>query len=176
MNADDYATPCATHSRTTPAVRPGNPKQDPMAEQFSVDQAKEVLEGGMAEATELISNPEKINELLAQVQEFVKGLPGSAADSLANIPLMAQMVKGYVTKEYTEVSPKVIATLVAAFLYLVKQKDLIPDSVPVLGMLDDVAVVALAMKLCENELAAYKAWAEGNGGLDTPELTAGAEA
>ena len=133
-----------------------------MAEQLSVDQAREIIENGIAQAQELLSDPAKIEQLLQQLQEKLKELPAGAGEALSNIPLMAQMVKSYVTKEYSEVSPKVIASLVSAFLYLVTAKDLIRDDIPVLGIADDVAVIALAMKINENELAAYKQWREAN--------------
>lgn len=142
-----------------------------MAEQFNVDQVKEIIEGGIAQAQELMADPAKIEELMGQLQQKVKELPSAAGDALANIPLMASMVKAYVTKEYSEVSPKVVATLVSAFLYLVTRKDLIDDSVPVLGIADDVAVIALAMKLNEKELDAYKQWREANQ-LPEPQIEA----
>lgn len=137
-----------------------------MAEQFNTDQIKAIIENGMAQAQELLQDPAKIDELLAQLKESIKGLPASATEALSNIPLMASMVKGYVTGEYTEVSPKVVASLVSAFLYFVTKKDLINDGVPVLGLADDLAVVALVMMLNENELTAYKQWRESN---DLPE-------
>ena len=133
-----------------------------MPEQFSVDDAKQVIENGIAQAQELMSDPAKIDELMKQLQQKVKELPSAAGEALGNIPLMASMVKSYVTKEYAEVSPKVVASLVSAFLYIVTKKDLIDDSMPVLGMADDLAVVALAMKVNENELAAYKQWRDAH--------------
>ncbi len=78
------------------------------------------------------------------------------------------MVKSYVTREYAEVSPKVVATVVSAFMYLVTQKDLIADNLGVVGLIDDVAVIALVMKINEKELAAYKQWRESN---QLPEAT-----
>ena len=133
-----------------------------MAEQFGVDEARQVIENGIAQAQELMSDPAKVEELMQQLQQRVKELPAAAGEALGNIPLMASMVKSYVTKEYADVSPKVVASLVSAFLYLVTRKDLISDDVPVLGIADDLAVIALAMKINENELAAYKQWREEN--------------
>ncbi len=130
-----------------------------MANEFNLDKAKEVLDSGMSQAQELINDPSKINELLESVQEKVKDIPYVGED-IANIPTMISMVKSYITKEYTEVSPKVIAALVSAFLYLIKGKDLIPDSIPLLGQVDDAAVIAVAMKLIAPEIEAYKQWKE----------------
>ena len=134
-----------------------------MAEQqFNVDEAREIIEGGIAQAQEILSDPEKINDLLKQLEQKVKELPSSMGEALGNIPLMAQMVKGYVTQEYTDVSPKVVASLVSAFVYVVAKKDVVPDTVPVLGLVDDVAVVALAMKINEAELDAFKQWQDAH--------------
>ena len=139
-----------------------------MAEEFNLDKAKETIEGGIAQAQELLNDPTKVEELLTQLQEQVKNLPETFKGAAANVPLMAQMVKSYITKEYAAVSPKVVASLVAAFLYIVKSKDLIPDNVPVLGISDDLAVAAAVMKMCEPELNAYAEWREAN---QLPEVT-----
>ena len=49
-----------------------------------------------------------------------------------------------------------------AFLYLIKKKDLIPDSIPVIGIADDVAVLGLALKLVEQDVQAYREWRDAN--------------
>ncbi|MBE6109972.1 MAG: DUF1232 domain-containing protein [Erysipelotrichaceae bacterium] len=128
-----------------------------MANEFNLDKAKEVLDAGMNQAQELIQDPSKINDVLDQVQEKIKDIPVVGTD-LANIPTMISMVKSYVTKEYTEVSPKVVAALVSALLYVLKGRDLIPDAIPILGQVDDVAVIAVAMKLIAPEIEAFKQW------------------
>ena len=128
-----------------------------MANEFNLDKAKEVLDAGINQAQELIQDPSKINDVLDQVQEKIKDIPVVGTD-LANIPTMISMVKSYVTKEYTEVSPKVVAALVSALLYVLKGRDLIPDAIPILGQVDDVAVIAVAMKLIAPEIEAFKQW------------------
>ena len=125
--------------------------------EFNLDSAKELLEGGLSEAKELLQDSKKIDGLLVDLEEKLKEIP-NVGDTLADVPLMIQMVKSYITKEYDVVSVKVIASLLSAFIYLVKKKDLIPDNIPVLGHVDDIAVLTLALKLSEPELAAYKEW------------------
>lgn len=129
-----------------------------MAEEFSMDAAKQIIEDGIAQAQELLNDPEKIDALLGDIDQKVMALPDAVKTGLTAIPDMASMIKAYVTQEYPEVSPKVVASMVAAFLYLVKGKDLINDGIPVLGYADDLAVIALAVKLNEPELEAFKAW------------------
>ena len=125
--------------------------------EFSVEKAKEILESGMNEAQMLIKEPSRVDDLLKKLEEKAKEIP-MAGDLVARLPQMVAMVKNYITREYDVVSPKVIALLVSAFLYLVKKKDLIPDNIPILGHADDIAVLMLALKLSEPELDAFDAW------------------
>lgn len=129
-----------------------------MAEQFNADWARGIINDGAETAKSFIEDPAKIDELIAQLMQKMEGLPSTVAESFANVPLMAQMVKGYVTQEYTDVSPKVVVSLVAAFLYLVKQRDLIPDYIPVVGFLDDLAIITFALAINKPELEAYAQW------------------
>ena len=125
--------------------------------ELSMEKAKALLETGIAEAQELIKEPSKVDEVLIQMEKKLQEVP-AIGETRSDLPLMISMVKGYITKEYTEVSPKVIATMVGAFLYLVKKKDIIPDNIPIIGIADDLGVLGLALKMCEPELAAFKAF------------------
>jgi uncharacterized membrane protein YkvA (DUF1232 family) len=45
-----------------------------------------------------------------------------------------------------------------AIIYFVNPFDLIPDFIPVIGYLDDVAVIALAVASIHNDLDDFRAW------------------
>jgi uncharacterized membrane protein YkvA (DUF1232 family) len=47
-------------------------------------------------------------------------------------------------------------TLIIALLYIISPLDLVPDSIPFLGMLDDVLVAGYAIKQVASELGRYK--------------------
>ena len=122
--------------------------------------AGKALESVMDEAKSYVEDPSRIDSLLLQFENSLQDIP-AAGQTLASIPRMISMVKSYITKEYTEVSVKVIVTIVAAFLYVVKKKDLVSDSIPVIGKLDDIAVITLALQFVQPELEAYAAWRDG---------------
>ena len=129
---------------------------------LNMEQARELLDKGTEEAQEIITNPSKVDEILVQLEEKLKTVP-AIGSTLADLPLMIAMVKAWIKKEYTEVSQKVIACLVGAILYLLKRKDLISDSLPVIGIVDDLAVMGLALKLSEPELKAFAEWRDARG-------------
>ena len=127
---------------------------------ISIDKAKALLDKGIAEAQGLINDPSRVDELLEQLENKLREVP-AIGETLSDLPVMISMVKGYITREYSEVSPKVIAILVGAFVYLVRKKDIIPDNIPVIGIADDLAVLGLALNLCGPELAAYREFRDG---------------
>ena len=126
------------------------------------EKAKEAIAALTGQAEELIKDPGKLEELLQQFEAKIKELP-VAGDALSKVPLMVSMIRSYITREYTAVSPKVIGTMIAAIIYLLKGKDLIPDSIPVVGYADDLAVFAAAFLIDEPELQAYSQWRQENG-------------
>ena len=126
---------------------------------MDMNQIKGWLDSATAEAQQLMNNPDGVDGVLMQLESKLREAP-VIGETLADLPLMIALVKAWVTKQYTRVSPKVIACLVGAFLYLIKKKDLIPDSVPLLGMTDDLAVLGLALKLSEPELKEFAQWRE----------------
>ena len=133
-----------------------------MESPISMEKAKEALESFKGQAEELLKDTGKVEELLQKAEEKAATIPG-VGSALSKLPLMISMIRGYITKEYTEVSAKVIVTMLCALIYLLSGKDLIPDSKPVLGMVDDIAVVAAAFVLVNPELEAYSEWRKAHG-------------
>ena len=128
---------------------------------IGMNQAKALLADGIKQAEGLLKNPPEVDELLIQFENRLKEVP-AVGETLANIPLTISLIKGYITRQYTEVSPKVILSLVGAVIYMVRKQDLISDDLPVIGLADDIAVLALALKSCEPELQAFAAWRAAN--------------
>lgn len=131
--------------------------------EFGVERAQEVLNSEIAEAEQVLNNPSKVDDILLQLEEKLKAVP-VIGSTLSDLPLMIAMIKAWIKKEYTVVSPKVIACLVGAMLYLIKRKDLISDSIPIVGHVDDLAVMGLALKLSEKELQAFAEWRKAQAG------------
>ena len=119
----------------------------------------EILNKATTEAKDFINNPSRLDQLLVNLENTLQKVP-VIGDSVSELPTMIAMVKSWIKKEYA-VSGKVLATMVGAFLYVVKDKDLISDNIPRVGRADDIAVVGLALKFVEPEVKAYKAWREG---------------
>ena len=138
--------------------------------ELTVEKAKAILDNGLGQAKKLLMDTSKIDDLLFQLEKCLKDIP-EAGNTLSDIPVLISMVKGYITKQYTEVSPKVILTIISAFIYFVRKDDLIPDQIPVVGKVDDMALLAFALKFLEPEINAYRAWRDGQGQTASEDIT-----
>lgn len=57
---------------------------------------------------------------------------------------------------------KTALVLILAFLYLISPVDIIPDIFPLIGLVDDVAVLAFAFNFIKDDLENYRAWKVNN--------------
>ena len=132
---------------------------------INMDQVKTLLENSTSQAESILNDPSKVDDILIRLEEKLKEVP-VIGETLSDLPLMIAMVKGYITKEYTQVSPKVIALMLGSFIYLLKKDDMISDKIPVLGIADDLAVLGLALKLSGKELTEFSDWRKARSGRE----------
>lgn len=108
-------------------------------------------------AKELLKDEDKVEKLLLQIEDKFEEIP-IVGSKLACIPTLVSLVRSYINKEYTEAPLGSIISIITAMLYVVSPVDLIPDNIPVLGQLDDVAVIAFCWPLIENDVKNYEEW------------------
>ena len=73
------------------------------------------------------------------------------------------LVKSYVKKEYTELPVAIMISIVIALIYFLSPVDLLPDVVPVVGYLDDGAVIIGCLSFAMTDLKDYRKWRKDNG-------------
>jgi uncharacterized membrane protein YkvA (DUF1232 family) len=94
--------------------------------------------------------------LLANVVR--KGRAHGTSNIKGDLGLLAALCRAYWKGEYRAVNPKALLAIVAALAYFVSPLDLVPDWIPVLGLLDDMAVIGWVMKSWSTELEAFRRW------------------
>lgn len=79
---------------------------------------------------------------------------------IGKIPTIFRMLNAIRKKEY---KPEIKNLLIpgAVLLYILSPLDVIPDWIPVIGMMDDLALVALAIPMLLKEAERFLIW-EGN--------------
>jgi uncharacterized membrane protein YkvA (DUF1232 family) len=74
--------------------------------------------------------------------------------------LLISIVKDYRAGIFRKVPFGTIAAIVFTLIYVFNPLDLVPDVLPIIGQIDDAAVVAACMILVEQDLHSYKLWKE----------------
>ena len=120
------------------------------------------LRKGYDDAEKLLQSRDKVEEFLQKLESKMKTFP-AIGEALSNIPIMVSLVRSYIRKEYTEMPIGTIVAVLSALIYVLSPFDLVIDGIPVLGQLDDAAVVLACLQLVESDLKEYAKWREENG-------------
>jgi len=72
------------------------------------------------------------------------------------------LIADYLKKDYRKAPFWAIAAAGFSLLYVFNPLDMIPDFLPVIGYMDDAAVIAVTLILLEKDLEKYRVWKRGN--------------
>ena len=112
-------------------------------------------------AEKIISDRSRFDRFLTKAAKYIrkaKKLPviGEVSEDLAT---MVELLRDWGEKRYTSLPVRSITLSVAALAYLLSPLDLIPDQLPVIGLIDDVSVVMGVLKLGVGyDLDKYREW------------------
>ena len=123
----------------------------------SEETAERLLNEKTEEAKALLKDRSKLDEFLESLERKLTSIP-KIGPWLANVPVFAEMVKYWVSKTYTAIPAGTIVAALGALIYFVLPIDLFPDGVPLVGYVDDAAVLLACSKLIESDLTDFKNW------------------
>ncbi|MEM7549177.1 MAG: YkvA family protein [Bacteroidota bacterium] len=124
-------------------------------------------------AEKVVKDNEQLKGLVKDVKDKIDSLPidGNAFQATLNlIKAFVRMIKAYVKKEYTEVPWKTLILIVAALLYFIFPLDVIPDFIPITGLMDDSLVLLWVGKSVKEDLKRFQEW-EQVGGTSNGDLS-----
>ncbi|UCD39042.1 MAG: DUF1232 domain-containing protein [Fidelibacterota bacterium] len=79
----------------------------------------------------------------------------------AKVDTLFALLKDYVNGRYLEVPYWVVGATAVALLYVFLPGDAIPDFIPLIGYIDDAAVMASCLAMIDTELESYITWSAG---------------
>lgn len=115
----------------------------------------------LQKAERYLKHPAEVAALLqeafrkATAQKSVGALASEAWESLQ---LLSRMLRAATSGEYKGIPTATLAGGIAVVIYFIMPLDLIPDIIPVIGLLDDAALLAWFMASIKVELDKYKEW------------------
>jgi len=118
-------------------------------------QARAILTRDARQVTE-----QDVEKVLAKSEEIRKRFEtgGPLGKFVDDFKLLFAVVRDYAKGRYRKIPFWSIAAIVAGFLYVLNPLDLIPDFIPLVGQIDDAAVVAACLLMVRQDLHRYKKW------------------
>jgi uncharacterized membrane protein YkvA (DUF1232 family) len=154
--------------KTKPLSVAARPRKKPVAKLRAKPESQEAgdeitrstaFRKATAEAESFVKDPERLRKLVGDAREKINHIPrGPFAETWPYLMAMIRLIRAYHQLEYRDISAQNLLVIVAAIIYFVSPFDVIPDSVPILGNIDDAFVVRLAMKSVSADLDAFMAW------------------
>ena len=120
--------------------------------------SEEIVKDGAQNVTQ-----KDIQKVISRSEELQRKFSarGPLARFVEDGKLLMSIVKDYWAGAYRQVPYGVIASSVFTLIYVLNPFDMVPDVLPLIGQLDDVAVLGACLLMVEQDLHKYKDWKLG---------------
>ncbi|SHK68590.1 Uncharacterized membrane protein YkvA, DUF1232 family [Desulfatibacillum alkenivorans DSM 16219] len=129
--------------------------------QEKIQKISDSFSKSQAKAEKIINDKQKAQKVVNEAIKKAKKLRGPLGKVWDDLQAMFGIVIDWITGDYREVPLGSIILIMAALLYFLSPIDVIPDFIPVVGYIDDVFVLGLAIAQVHSDLEKYQEWKEG---------------
>ena len=109
-------------------------------------------------ASMLTQKPAQVREMLRGATEKFEQHREDLGQLRYDLPSLLRLVRAWMRGDYRHVPMRSIVLAVGALLYFVAPLDLIPDFIPVVGYLDDAAVIAYVLRSIRGDVERFEEW------------------
>jgi uncharacterized membrane protein YkvA (DUF1232 family) len=127
----------------------------------SDEQINEALNRNKNRAEEYLHDPDKSRQLLETAVKKAdqhKDTRIPQMDFWAQLKAFFRLLKAYTRREYTVIPWGSIVLITGAIIYFVTPIDLVLDWIPLLGYVDDAAVVVFVIRQIRSDLDKFLVW------------------
>ena len=115
-----------------------------------------IFKKGLVKAEEMLTDPEKILELCEKVHLQL------STEDVDKVPVMVDIVKSYIKKEYTKIPFKSVTAIVGTLIYFITPL----KKMPKFSKLDKASVVFGCWKLIKKDIDEYIVWKSTNDAIE----------
>ncbi|MEQ8474924.1 YkvA family protein [Fulvivirga sp.] len=122
------------------------------------------FEKAREKASSVLNNNDRLKQLFANSTEKLSAVNlenFKGSKFVDRIRVLIRMVKAYKRGEYRNIKLQNILLIVAALVYFVTPLDLIPDFIPITGLVDDFTVIVWVYNKVQQEIDKFMEWENG---------------
>ncbi|WP_181305192.1 YkvA family protein [Rufibacter sp. XAAS-G3-1] len=115
----------------------------------------------LQKAEDYLKQPLRIKTLLNDAYQKAserKDFGTIAAEVMESLATLTRLIKASVSGEYHGIPKNTVVMAVAVLIYFLSPIDVIPDWIPVIGLLDDATLLAWFMTSIKTEMDKFHAW------------------
>lgn len=110
-------------------------------------------------ATPYLKNPSRLSGLLDKAQAKADDGSYVYVSALRNaLTLPLRMLRAYISGEYRRLPWRSLTMLTAAVIYFLLPFDFITDLLPLIGLMDDIGVLAWTLRQLKQDVDRFEAW------------------
>lgn len=83
-----------------------------------------------------------------------------------------RLVRNYISGEYRQIETGTIVSALGVLLYVLSPVDLVPDFIPVVGFLDDLALLSWFVEKFQGEIIRFREWESTHADQETDDIPA----
>ena len=110
------------------------------------------------QAERVTRSPKRVRKVVRDAYDKIAEHSDEIGQIRTDLPVLLRLTRAWLSGEYRRVPLKAIVLVVGAVLYFLNPLDVIPDFIPVIGYLDDAAVLGYVLRTLHGELERFRAW------------------
>jgi uncharacterized membrane protein YkvA (DUF1232 family) len=120
-----------------------------------------IFEQAKTRAAKIVTDPKELRRLVKDAIAKMGSREDIARESLDNLRSICRLISAWASGEYRDVSLETVILLIAAVIYFLMPIDAMPDMIPVVGFMDDLAVVGFVVASVRSEIEKFRRWEKG---------------
>ena len=109
-------------------------------------------------AIELLGDNKRTMQTVSSAAQKAEKNRTSLAAIWDDLTSLFRIVKNWKSGSYREVPWNTVVLSTGAIIYFLTPVDLVPDVIPVVGLIDDIAVIRWVIGAIRSDLAKFRAW------------------
>jgi uncharacterized membrane protein YkvA (DUF1232 family) len=113
-------------------------------------------------ARDYLNDQGKASRLLTKAISKAASSKASLGEAWEGLLILFRLLRNWITGDYRDVGIDTMLLVMAATLYFVMPIDAVPDFIPALGFIDDVAFILFVLNCVRAELDKFAGWEKTN--------------